>query len=68
MPLDPSPFGPGWPGAVGGSSALPARSGGLGMAAGRAGDAAGNSGPDTVTSDAKGYLFNQPLPYPLRVV
>lgn len=38
------------------------------MAANRAADAAGNSGPDTVTFNAKGYLFNHPLPYPLRVV
>ena len=33
----------------------------------RATDAAGNSQPDRVPFNEKGYLFNQPLPHPLRV-
>ena len=34
----------------------------------RAGDAAGNTQPESVPYNAKGYLFNQPLPHPVRVV
>ncbi len=34
----------------------------------RATDAAGNTQPATVPFNAKGYLFNQPLPHPVRVV
>ena len=34
----------------------------------RATDAAGNTQPDTVPFNEKGYLFNQPLPHPVRVV
>lgn len=34
----------------------------------RATDAAGNTQPDAVPFNAKGYLFNQPLPHPVRVV
>ena len=33
----------------------------------RATDAAGNTQPDAVPFNAKGYLFNQPVPHPLRV-
>ena len=33
----------------------------------RATDVAGNSQPDRVPFNEKGYLFNQPLPHPLRV-
>ncbi len=33
----------------------------------RATDAAGNSQPDHVPFNEKGYLFNQPLPHPIRV-
>ena len=34
----------------------------------RATDTQGNTQPDTVPFNAKGYLFNQPLPHPIRVV
>ena len=34
----------------------------------RATDAEGNTQPDSVPFNAKGYLFNQPLPHPIRVV
>ena len=34
----------------------------------RATDAAGNTQPEAVPYNAKGYLFNQPLPHPVRVV
>ena len=34
----------------------------------RATDAAGNTQPDRVPYNEKGYLFNQPLPHPIRVV
>lgn len=34
----------------------------------RATDAAGNTQPDRVLFNEKGYLFNQPLPHPIRVV
>ena len=34
----------------------------------RATDAAGNTQPDLSPFNAKGYLFNQPLPHPIRVV
>ena len=34
----------------------------------RATDAEGNTQPDRVPFNAKGYLFNQPLPHPIRVV
>ncbi|MDE2860494.1 MAG: sulfite oxidase [Chloroflexota bacterium] len=34
----------------------------------RATDSAGNSQPDHVPFNEKGYLFNQPLPHPVRVV
>ena len=34
----------------------------------RATDAAGNTQPDEVPFNAKGYLFNQPLPHPVYVV
>ncbi len=33
----------------------------------RATDVAGNTQPDTVPFNEKGYLFNQPLPHPIRV-
>ena len=33
----------------------------------RASDIAGNSQPDSVPFNEKGYLFNQPLPHPIRV-
>ena len=33
----------------------------------RATDAAGNTQPDSVPFNEKGYLFNQPLPHPIRV-
>ncbi|MCY3631766.1 MAG: sulfite oxidase [bacterium] len=33
----------------------------------RATDAAGNTQPDRVPFNQKGYLFNQPLPHPIRV-
>ena len=33
----------------------------------RATDAAGNTQPDMVPFNAKGYIFNQPLPHPVRV-
>lgn len=33
----------------------------------RATDAEGNTQPDSVPFNAKGYLFNQPLPHPIRV-
>ena len=33
----------------------------------RATDAAGNTQPDTVPFNEKGYLFNQPVPHPVRV-
>ena len=33
----------------------------------RATDAAGNSQPDEIPFNEKGYLFNQPLPHPIRV-
>ena len=33
----------------------------------RATDAAGNTQPQSVPFNAKGYLFNQPLPHPIRV-
>lgn len=34
----------------------------------RATDVAGNTQPDQVPFNEKGYLFNQPLPHPIRVV
>ncbi len=34
----------------------------------RASDAVGNTQPELVPFNAKGYLFNQPLPHPVRVV
>ena len=34
----------------------------------RATDVAGNTQPDSVPFNEKGYLFNQPLPHPIRVV
>ena len=34
----------------------------------RATDMAGNTQPDLLPFNAKGYLFNQPLPHPIRVV
>ena len=34
----------------------------------RATDAAGNTQPDDIPFNEKGYLFNQPLPHPIRVV
>ena len=34
----------------------------------RATDAAGNTQPDRVPFNEKGYLFNQPLPHPISVV
>ncbi len=34
----------------------------------RATDSAGNTQPSTVPFNEKGYLFNQPLPHPVRVV
>ena len=33
----------------------------------RATDAAGNTQPDTIPHNTRGYLFNQPLPHPIRV-
>ena len=33
----------------------------------RATDAAGNTQPDTSPHNTRGYLFNQPLPHPIRV-
>ena len=33
----------------------------------RATDAAGNTQPDAVPFNEKGYLFNQPAPHPVRV-
>ncbi len=33
----------------------------------RATDAAGNTQPDQVPFNEKGYLFNQPVPHPIRV-
>ena len=33
----------------------------------RATDGAGNTQPDRVPFNEKGYLFNQPLPHPIRV-
>ncbi len=33
----------------------------------RAADAAGNSQPDAIPFNKKGYLFNQPLPHPISV-
>ena len=33
----------------------------------RATDTVGNTQPDHVPFDEKGYLFNQPLPHPIRV-
>ena len=33
----------------------------------RATDSAGDTQPDTVPFDQKGYLFNQPLPHPVVV-
>jgi len=33
----------------------------------RATDAAGNTQPDRVPFNEKGYLFNQPVPHPIRV-
>ena len=33
----------------------------------RASDSEGNTQPDSVPFNAKGYLFNQPLPHPIRV-
>ena len=33
----------------------------------RATDAAGNTQPDTVPFNEKGYLFNAPAPHPIRV-
>ena len=33
----------------------------------RATDAAGNTQPNRVPFNEKGYLFNQPLPHPIRV-
>ena len=33
----------------------------------RATDAAGNTQPDEIPFNEKGYLFNQPLPHPIRV-
>ena len=34
----------------------------------RATDTAGNTQPDDIPFNEKGYLFNQPLPHPIRVV
>ena len=34
----------------------------------RASDSQGNTQPDTVPFNEKGYLFNQPLPHPIRVI
>ena len=34
----------------------------------RATDASGNTQPDQVPFNEKGYLFNQPLPHPIRVI
>ena len=34
----------------------------------RATDSQGNTQPDTVPFNEKGYLFNQPLPHPIRVI
>ena len=33
----------------------------------RATDAAGNTQPDEIPFNEKGYLFNQPLPHPVTV-
>ena len=33
----------------------------------RATDSAGNTQPDHVPFNEKGYLFNQPLPHPINV-
>ena len=33
----------------------------------RAFDAAGNTQPDSIPFNTRGYLFNQPLPHPIRV-
>ena len=33
----------------------------------RATDAAGNTQPDTIPFNEKGYLFNQPVPHPILV-
>ena len=33
----------------------------------RATDAAGNTQPDEIPFNEKGYLFNQPVPHPIRV-
>ena len=33
----------------------------------RATDAAGNTQPDSIPFNEKGYLFNQPLPHPILV-
>ena len=33
----------------------------------KATDAAGNSQPDAIPFNQKGYLFNQPVPHPIRV-
>ena len=33
----------------------------------RATDTEGNTQPDSVPYNTKGYLFNQPLPHPIRV-
>ena len=33
----------------------------------RAFDAAGNTQPDAIPFNTRGYLFNQPLPHPIRV-
>ena len=40
---------------------------GDGMIMTRATDAAGNTQPDRVPFNEKGYLFNQPVPHPIRV-
>lgn len=34
----------------------------------RATDTAGNAQPEQVPFNKKGYLFNQPVPHPVRVV
>jgi hypothetical protein len=34
----------------------------------RTANAAGNTQPDRVPFNEKGYLFNQPVPHPVRVV
>ncbi len=33
----------------------------------RAFDAAGNTQPDAIPFNSRGYLFNQPLPHPIRI-